>query len=206
MMLPRPPHSSPMGGRLGGRLSRSVPLHGFRVRGRRRGRRSEAPAPRHRRSRGIDDLRDGSAVPRRQGCRARDVGKRSDVGTRGPRGDRAPIPGRDAWRGLRGEPWSRRHDPPTDRVVTRLGSGGGATRDGRPVRSCTLAGSARRPNDPAVSGRGAARRDPRRSAAVLFGAGVRLFDHLANTPVVLGDPTVIPGVGVTHLRYPVHTS
>ena len=40
----------------------------------------------------------------------------------------------------------------------------------------------------------------------LFGAGVRLFDHLANTPVVLGDPTVIPGVGVTHLRYPVHTS
>jgi dihydrofolate reductase len=43
-------------------------------------------------------------------------------------------------------------------------------------------------------------------AAVLLGAGVRLFDHLANTPVVLGDPTVIAGVGVTHLRYPVHTS
>jgi hypothetical protein len=35
---------------------------------------------------------------------------------------------------------------------------------------------------------------------------VRLFDHLANTPVVLGDPTVVTGVGVTHLRYPVHTS
>ena len=43
-------------------------------------------------------------------------------------------------------------------------------------------------------------------AALLLGEGVRLFDHLANTPVVLGNPTVIPGVGVTHLRYPVHTS
>jgi dihydrofolate reductase len=43
-------------------------------------------------------------------------------------------------------------------------------------------------------------------AAVLLGGGVRLFDHLANTPVVLGDPTVVTGVGVTHLRYPVHTS
>ena len=43
-------------------------------------------------------------------------------------------------------------------------------------------------------------------AAVLLGAGVRLFDDLANTPVVLGDPTVVSGVGVTHLRYPVHTS
>lgn len=40
-------------------------------------------------------------------------------------------------------------------------------------------------------------------AAVLLGAGVRLFDHLANAPVVLGDPTVVSGVGVTHLRYPV---
>ena len=43
-------------------------------------------------------------------------------------------------------------------------------------------------------------------AAVLLGAGVRLFDNLANTPAVLGDPTVVIGVGVTHLRYPVHTS
>jgi dihydrofolate reductase len=43
-------------------------------------------------------------------------------------------------------------------------------------------------------------------AAVLLGAGVRLFDHLANTPVVLGDPMVVTGVGVTHLRYPVHAS
>jgi dihydrofolate reductase len=43
-------------------------------------------------------------------------------------------------------------------------------------------------------------------AAVLLGAGVRLFDHLANAPVVLGDPKVVAGVGVTHLRYPVHTS
>ena len=43
-------------------------------------------------------------------------------------------------------------------------------------------------------------------AAVLLGGGVRLFDHLATTPVVLGNPTVVAGVGVTHLRYPVHTS
>ena len=43
-------------------------------------------------------------------------------------------------------------------------------------------------------------------AAVLLGAGVRLFDHLANTPAVLGDPSVVAGVGVTHLRYPVHAS
>jgi len=43
-------------------------------------------------------------------------------------------------------------------------------------------------------------------AAVLLGAGVRLFDHLANAPVVLGNPSVVAGVGVTHLRYPVHTS
>jgi dihydrofolate reductase len=40
-------------------------------------------------------------------------------------------------------------------------------------------------------------------AAVLLGAGIRLFDHLADTPAVLGTPTVIEGVGVTHLRYPV---
>jgi dihydrofolate reductase len=42
-------------------------------------------------------------------------------------------------------------------------------------------------------------------AAVLLGSGVRLFDHLAAraAPAVLGNPTVIPGVGVTHLRYPV---
>src|SRR6476469_9062832 len=40
-------------------------------------------------------------------------------------------------------------------------------------------------------------------AAVLLGSGVRLFDHVATTPAVLGDPTVIAGVGVTHLRYPV---
>jgi dihydrofolate reductase len=40
-------------------------------------------------------------------------------------------------------------------------------------------------------------------AAVLLGSGIRLFDHLEGTPAVLGDPTVIQGVGVTHLRYPV---
>ena len=43
-------------------------------------------------------------------------------------------------------------------------------------------------------------------AAVLLGDGVRLFDHLANTLAVLGNPTVVPGVGVTHLRYPVHSA
>lgn len=40
-------------------------------------------------------------------------------------------------------------------------------------------------------------------AAVLLGSGVRLFDHLAGTPSFLGDPKVIHGAGVTHLRYPV---
>jgi dihydrofolate reductase len=40
-------------------------------------------------------------------------------------------------------------------------------------------------------------------AAVLLGSGVRLFDHLVGTPSFLGNPTVIPGVGVTHLCYPV---
>jgi dihydrofolate reductase len=40
-------------------------------------------------------------------------------------------------------------------------------------------------------------------AALLLGSGVRLFDHLAGMPAVLSDPTVIAGVGVTHLRYQV---
>ncbi|MFL5560871.1 MAG: dihydrofolate reductase family protein [Gemmatimonadaceae bacterium] len=40
-------------------------------------------------------------------------------------------------------------------------------------------------------------------AAIFLGSGVRLFDRLADTPAVLGNPTVVPGVGVTHLRYPV---
>jgi dihydrofolate reductase len=40
-------------------------------------------------------------------------------------------------------------------------------------------------------------------AALLLGSGVRLFEHLASIPAVLGNPTVIAGVGVTHLRYPV---
>jgi dihydrofolate reductase len=40
-------------------------------------------------------------------------------------------------------------------------------------------------------------------AAVLLGSGVRLFDNLVGTPAILGHPTVIEGVGVTHLRYPV---
>ena len=40
-------------------------------------------------------------------------------------------------------------------------------------------------------------------AAVLLGSGIRLFDHLTSTPAVLGNPTVVQGAGVTHLRYPV---
>ena len=39
-------------------------------------------------------------------------------------------------------------------------------------------------------------------AAVLLGSGIRLFDHLVGTPAVLGNPKVIAGIGVTHLRYP----
>ena len=40
-------------------------------------------------------------------------------------------------------------------------------------------------------------------SAVLLGSGVRLFDHLAATPAVLGNQTVVNGVGVTHVRYTV---
>ena len=43
-------------------------------------------------------------------------------------------------------------------------------------------------------------------AAVFLGSGIRLFDHLAGTPIFLGNPTVIQGIGVTHLRYPVRTT
>ena len=43
-------------------------------------------------------------------------------------------------------------------------------------------------------------------AAVLLGTGVRLFDHLASTPIVVGNPKVVAGVGVTHLRYPLRTT
>lgn len=40
-------------------------------------------------------------------------------------------------------------------------------------------------------------------AAVLLGSGVRLFEHLDLAPTLLGNPTVIAGVGVTHVRYQV---
>lgn len=40
-------------------------------------------------------------------------------------------------------------------------------------------------------------------AAVLLGSGIRLFNHLSDPPALLGSPTVIEGVGVTHLRYQV---
>ena len=41
-------------------------------------------------------------------------------------------------------------------------------------------------------------------AAVLLGDGVRLFVHLEHTPRMLPTPTVIAGVGVTHLHYVVN--
>lgn len=40
-------------------------------------------------------------------------------------------------------------------------------------------------------------------APVLLGSGVPLFHHLDATPALLGNPTVITGAGVTHLRYPI---
>ena len=43
-------------------------------------------------------------------------------------------------------------------------------------------------------------------AALLLGSGVRLFDHLAGAPAFLGNPKIVAGVGVTHLRYPVRTA
>ncbi len=43
-------------------------------------------------------------------------------------------------------------------------------------------------------------------ATVLLGSGIRLFDQLKRTPAMLGDPAVIQGVGVTHMRYPVRKS
>jgi dihydrofolate reductase len=43
-------------------------------------------------------------------------------------------------------------------------------------------------------------------AAVLLGSGVRLFDRLVDTPVTLGDPKIVAGVGVTHARYPVRNA
>jgi len=43
-------------------------------------------------------------------------------------------------------------------------------------------------------------------AAVLLGSGIRLFDHLASAPAFLGNPRVVQGVGVTHLRYPVRNA
>lgn len=38
-------------------------------------------------------------------------------------------------------------------------------------------------------------------SAVMLGDGIRLFDHLKGMPESLGDPKVIHGVGVTHMRY-----
>jgi dihydrofolate reductase len=38
-------------------------------------------------------------------------------------------------------------------------------------------------------------------APVLIGRGIRFFDNLAHTPVLLDDPEVTEGTRVTHLRY-----
>jgi dihydrofolate reductase len=38
---------------------------------------------------------------------------------------------------------------------------------------------------------------------LLLGTGIPLFGHARNAPVILGTPTVVAGVGVTHLRYAV---
>lgn len=38
---------------------------------------------------------------------------------------------------------------------------------------------------------------------VFLGAGVRWFDNLGTDPIRLGNPQVVPGNRVTHLRYPV---
>ncbi|MDQ0031899.1 dihydrofolate reductase family protein [Arthrobacter bambusae] len=38
---------------------------------------------------------------------------------------------------------------------------------------------------------------------LLLGSGIRLFDRLESAPLTLGNPTVVEGVGVTHLSYPV---
>lgn len=38
---------------------------------------------------------------------------------------------------------------------------------------------------------------------LLLGSGIPLFAQARNAPVVLGNPTVVAGAGVTHLRYPV---
>ncbi|ODU02291.1 MAG: deaminase [Pseudonocardia sp. SCN 72-86] len=40
-------------------------------------------------------------------------------------------------------------------------------------------------------------------APALLGSGIRWFDALGDAPIRLGDPEVVQGVGVTHLRYQV---
>ena len=38
---------------------------------------------------------------------------------------------------------------------------------------------------------------------VLLGSGIKLFDHLAHTPIRLQPTRVIPSRGITHVRYDV---
>jgi len=61
----------------------------------------------------------------------------------------------------------------------------------------------RRSTQPATSAHPRDARRPTATGRILWKAAAAvLFDRLAGTPVVLGNPTVIRGVGVT-LRYPV---
>lgn len=41
---------------------------------------------------------------------------------------------------------------------------------------------------------------------LFLGSGVRLFDDVVEAPTVLGHPSVVQGVGVTHLRYPIRNA
>jgi hypothetical protein len=38
---------------------------------------------------------------------------------------------------------------------------------------------------------------------VLLGGGRPFFEHIASGPVALGDPEIVAGTDVTHLRYPI---
>lgn len=41
---------------------------------------------------------------------------------------------------------------------------------------------------------------------VLLGKGIRFFDHLSGTPIMLEDPTILIGIRVTHLTFRVRRS
>ena len=75
---------------------------------------------------------------------------------------------------------------------------------GQGRRRREVRGGPRRRHHPAVPECRAPRRDLTSTSQRSFSAPeFRLFDRLAGTPTELDNPTVIAGVGVTHLRYPV---